>query len=102
MKPAVFQDEAEIELEEAAAWYELHKTGLGREFLLSVKEAIQKICDNPRIGSRFGATRFRYVLVHRFPYVVFYSEGVDTIRVMAVAHNRRRPGYWKNRFFHPS
>jgi toxin ParE1/3/4 len=102
MKPVVFQDEAEAELDEAAAWYERRTAGLGQEFLLSVNEAIRKIRDNPLIGSRFGTTRFRYVLVHRFPYIVFYAETTNVLRVMAVAHGRRRPGYWKNRINNPS
>ena len=54
-------------------------------------------CENPQAGPRFGTTRFHYVLVRRFPYVVFYSEGADAVRIMAVAHGKRRPGYWKHR-----
>ena len=102
MKSVVFQDQATAELDEAAAWYERRKAGLGREFLLSVDEAIHRIRDNPRIGSRYKNTRFRYVLVRRFPYLVFYAESASDVRVMAVAHGRRKPGYWKNRTNTPS
>jgi len=35
--------------------------------------------------------------VARFPYAVLYSIVGDQIRVMAVAHDRRRPFYWSGR-----
>ena len=97
MKPAVFHDQAKTELEETVAWYEERMAGLGREFQSAVENAIQRICENPKAGSRYGTTRFRYLLVRRFPYVIFYSEAKQLVRVMAVAHGRRRPGYWRNR-----
>lgn len=97
MKPAVFHDQAKMELDEALAWYEQRRLGLGRAFQVAVEDAIRRICENPRIGKPYRTTQFHYVLVRRFPYVVFYSEGMDAIRVMAIAHGRRKPGYWKDR-----
>jgi len=97
MKRVVLHDQAKVELDEAAAWYERHKPGLGGEFRAAVEDAVGRIQENPQIGPRFGSTRFRYSLVRRFPYVVFYAEGEEAIRVMAIAHGRRRPGYWKGR-----
>ena len=97
MKPAVFHDWAKAELDEAVGWYERHRAGLGLEFQFSVEETIRRICENPQVGSRYRASKFRYLLVRRFPYVVFYFDGTQTVRVMAVAHGRRKPGYWKNR-----
>ena len=97
MKPVVLHDQAIAELEEAAAWYEQRRSGLDGEFRSAVEQAVQRIRENPQVGSRYGATRFRYVLVRRFPYIVFYSENNQLVRVVAVAHGRRRPGYWMNR-----
>ena len=97
MKPVVLHDQAKAEVEEAAAWYERQRLGLGGKFRVAVEEAIQRIRENPQAGPRYAAARFRYVLVRRFPYVVFYGEGEHAVRVMAVAHGRRKPGYWKSR-----
>ena len=97
MKAAIFHDQAKAELEETVAWYEQRRAGLGREFQLAVENAVQRIRERPEAGSRYGTTRFRYLTVRRFPYVVFYSENEQSVRVMAVAHGRRRPGYWRNR-----
>ena len=99
MKPVVFHDLAFAELDEAATWYEERKRGLGAEFRIAIEDAVQRIQDNPLAGSRYRRTTFRFVLVHRFPYVVFYREGKEAIRLIAVAHGRRRPGYWKKRKF---
>ena len=52
---------------------------------------------NPSLGSRYGTSEVRYFLVRRFPYVVYYSEGEEVVRVIAIAHGRRRPGYWRSR-----
>jgi toxin ParE1/3/4 len=97
MTTAIFHDQARAELEETVAWYEDRKAGLGREFQLAVENAVQRICENPEAGSRYGTTRFRYFMVRRFPYVIFYSESKQLVRVMAITHGRRRPGYWRNR-----
>ena len=99
MKPVVFHDLAVAELDEAAAWYEERKHGLGAEFRVAVEDAVGRMQNNPQAGSRYGRTRFRFVLVRRFPYVVFFTEGEEVIRLMAVAHGRHSPGYWRKRKF---
>jgi hypothetical protein len=35
--------------------------------------------------------------VKRFPYHVIYLEKQNDIRILAIAHDRRKPGYWKSR-----
>ncbi len=97
MKPAVFHDHAMVELDEAAAWYQRRKPGLEGEFLSAVEETVRRICERPEAGTPYATTRFRYLPIRRFPYVVFYSGDAEVIRVMAIAHGRRRPDYWKNR-----
>ena len=97
MKPVVFHDGAVAELREASNWYERQRPGLGMEFRTAVQAAVSRIRQNPRSGARFRDTRFRCLLVRRFPYVVFVAEGERVIRVLAVAHARRRPGYGTER-----
>jgi toxin ParE1/3/4 len=97
VKPVVFHDRAKAELEEAAAWYERRRSGLGGEFRIAVEHSIQRIRENPQVGSSYATTRFRHVFLRRFPYVVFYREDANAIWVVAIAHGRRRPDYWKNR-----
>lgn len=99
-RPLRISDEAETEAEDAAKWYEGKRAGLGDEFLAAVDVAIELIEVNPKIGSRLPGVSgedVRRVLVHRFPYHVVYIELPDRIQVLAVAHERRRPGYWADR-----
>jgi toxin ParE1/3/4 len=97
MRPVVLHDQAKVELDEVSAWYERQRPGLGGAFRSAVEDAVSRIQQNPQIGPHYGSTRFRYCLVPRFPYVVFYAESDEETRVMAIAHGRRRPGYWRSR-----
>ena len=85
MKPVLLHDDAVAELHEAAAWYEQRRTGLGAEFRAAVERAVSGIRGNPQSGTRFRTSRFRYLSVRRFPYVVFFAEGRHATRVLAIA-----------------
>lgn len=96
-----FEDEADGEYREAGRWYEGHRTGLGLEFFDAVDAAISRIVDLPAIGTRVpllpAKLPVRRHAVTRFPYHVVYLETPEQTRILAVAHDRRRPGYWKGR-----
>jgi plasmid stabilization system protein ParE len=98
--PLRISDEADAEMAEAARWYERHRLGLGAEFLAAVDAAVARIEENLRIGSptpRVADEAIRRVFVRRFPYHVVYIELPDRLQILAVAHDRRRPGYWVGR-----
>jgi plasmid stabilization system protein ParE len=97
VKPILLHDDTVAELHEAAAWYEQRRPGLGAEFRAAVERAVSRIRGNPQAGAQFRASRFRYLSVRRFPYVDFCAEGRQAIRVLAIAHSKRRPGYWTRR-----
>lgn len=81
---------------ESAIFYEGKSVGLGSEFLNDVERSIQKICDNPLLGHK-ETERIRRLILVRFPYSIFYLEEDGEILILSVAHQKRRPGYWKNR-----
>jgi plasmid stabilization system protein ParE len=92
--------EAEAELAEAARWYEMHRAGLGTEFLGAVDSAVARIAETPRVGSPVPGVpdeAIRRRAVRRFPYHVVYVELPDRLQILAVAHDRRRPAYWVGR-----
>lgn len=102
MSPRVrFEDEADAEYRHAGRWYEGRRAGLGLEFFDAVDAAIGQIVDLPRSGSRVprvpAELPVRQIAVKRFPYHVIYLETQNDIRILAVAHDRRKPGYWKSR-----
>ena len=91
-----FHPEAEQEFIEAAAYYERNVTGLGERFGNEVRYAIERLLEYPDLGSPIDAD-LRRPLLTRFPYFLIYSFTTDLLRVVAVAHARRRPGYWRSR-----
>lgn len=91
-----FLTPAEIEMTEASNFYEAASSGLGSEFLDEVQRVIELICERPKLG-RLIERRLRQVLLHRFPFKLIYSIETETILILAVAHQRRRPHYWRNR-----
>lgn len=85
------------ELQDAATFYsEKAKAELGLAFIAEFERAANLILENPMLGTIFRGTRRRYIL-RRFPYSVIYQITADELRVVAVAHHRRRPGYWTKR-----
>jgi len=96
-----FEDEADAEYRHAGRWYEGRRANLGIEFFDEVDAAVHRIVEFPRAGTkvpRLAATLpVRRVPVKRFPYHVIYLETPAAIRILAIAHDRRKPGYWKSR-----
>jgi plasmid stabilization system protein ParE len=87
---------ASAELEEAAEYYEVRRANLGQQFIQQVEAALEfvKLFPNgwPRVSERSRRIRTR-----RFPYGVVYQIHADYIRVIAIMHLHRRPGYWLGR-----
>ncbi len=96
MKPVDFDDEARAEFDAAAAYYEAQRAGLGDDFVAEVEQAVQRISQMPQAFSPFGNGGRKCVL-RRFPYTVYFLERDDRVWIAAVAHQRRRPGYWAHR-----
>lgn len=91
-----FHPAAEVELQEAADWYEDHREHLGLEFLAAVRRKVLEVLENPQLWREFHGTR--RVMVGRFPYALVYREITpDEIEIVAVAHFKRRPRYWSRR-----
>ena len=90
--------EAEAELGAAALWYEAKRRGLGADLIAAIDEALEWISANPLASPIWRPDMtFRRHSVRRFPYVVFLTVSDEGIHVLAVAHGKRRPGYWLDR-----
>ena len=90
--------EAEAELANAALWYESKRAGLGADFVAEIDEALEQIAEAPMNFPTWREARpFRRLVVRRFPYLVFFTVSDDVIQILAFAHAKRRPGYWKDR-----
>jgi toxin ParE1/3/4 len=90
--------DAEAELQSAALWYEEKRRGLGIEFVAVVDKALQSVLENPEACPVWRPNRpYRKRSLKRFPYVVFFRIDSATVEIVAVAHAKRRPGYWLDR-----
>ena len=95
MSPPNLLPAALQELVEAIRWYETQTPGLGIEFLNAVNATLRAIGEAPESHAPWSQNhRFRRKVVHRFPYVVFFHVRDSGLEVVAIAHARRRPGYW--------
>lgn len=87
---------AQAELDEAIAWSTELAPGLGEAFLLEALAAIQLINRFPHAWHPL-APQIRRCRLKRFPYSVVYTADGPDVLVLAIAHQHRRPGYWKSR-----
>lgn len=97
-RDAIARKAAEIEIAEAAVWYEEHQPSLGHRFLEAVDQAFEEISERPLAWPVWRAHRpYRKYLVPGFPFAVFYKVDASNVIVVAVAHTHRKPGYWLSR-----
>ena len=91
-----FHPRAELELAEAADYYEARVAGLGVEFISEVERVLALLEELPNIGERLDDRHYR-IAVRRFPHGVIFRRDNSSTLIMAIAHRRRRPNYWMPR-----
>ena len=91
-----FQEAAEREFFLAVEYYEECQSGLGLRFSEEVYATIRRICDHPYAWTAIDS-KTRRCLTNRFPYGVLYQITDHHIRIMAVMHLHKKPGYWESR-----
>lgn len=96
MKPVKYHRHAKDEMVSSALYYEERNDGLGERFLKAVEAAEAAIARRPLSGSLFAAGT-RRIRVKKFPFVLIYKEYPDFIKIFAVAHGSRKPGFWAER-----
>ena len=98
IRPVRVSPPAAVELEAATRWYEQQRPGLGRHFLSAVQDALERIGRLPKAGSSIPVdSEARRALVRGFPYAIVYRVGREAIEIVAFAHAKRRPGFWRDR-----
>jgi plasmid stabilization system protein ParE len=94
--PVIYLAEAQADVDAAYATYEQRNTGLGERFLERLQHRVEAVRSNPEMYAVLH-DGVRAAPLRRFPYVVYYRWGADTVFVMAVLHGHRDPQVWKNR-----
>ena len=89
--------QALVEAEAALDWYAERSSRAPTAFLDEIDKAIKSIQDSPKRWPVFEQDCRRFPLF-RFPYyIVYYEKSDSVIQILAVAHGRRKPGYWRSR-----
>ncbi|WP_194288922.1 MULTISPECIES: type II toxin-antitoxin system RelE/ParE family toxin [unclassified Nocardioides] len=96
----LFEPEARDELRAARDWYEDAQPGLGEDLIVEVETTIERIVRWPELAPRLlvpeRSRPVRRAPLRRFPFGLVYVVIEDTLWVLAVAHSRRRPYYWRD------
>jgi len=93
----VILPQALAELQNATAFYvEQANIELGESFAAEFERSISVVLQHPLVGIVWRGSTRKFPL-RRFPYSIIYQVKPDLLRVVAVAHQSRRPGYWMGR-----
>ncbi len=91
-----FHPEAVAEARAAREWYEARSSEAAKAFISELDEAVEQVAQFPDRWAKYISGTQHYLL-RRFPYVVIYRRKTESVQVIAVAHEKRNPGYWKAR-----
>ena len=94
--PLRLHPSAAAEARGAYRWYRQRNPLLAEIFLMEVEKAMEWIAAAPHSWPQYRGSYRRFVL-GRFPFSVVYQLRDESLEVLAVAHHRRRPGYWQTR-----
>ena len=96
MENFVFHPDVKEDIQSSYYWYQEQAQGLGDDFLAELEISYEIISELPNTWPTFQKS-FRRYLLSRFPYSVIYRKSGKKIFVVAIMHNRRKPGYWHER-----
>jgi len=91
-----FHPGARAELRTARAWYEERSPMSAAALAQEIDQAISQLANAPM---RYPLAEYgtRRLVLPRFPFSIFYRVVTTEIVIVAVAHHKRRPGYWRQR-----
>ncbi len=92
----IFHPDIEHEVKASYEWYQKQAVGLGDDYLNELEKAYQAIVELPDTWPKFQ-NNLRRFLLSKFPFSVIYQFNQETIFIVAVMHNSRKPGYWRER-----
>jgi plasmid stabilization system protein ParE len=97
MAIVLFHPLAAKEYRVAKAWYARRSHRAAQRFRDEVNAALDRVMPFPQSHPSFSAN-IQWIKVRRYPYlVVFQMRSTNVVFVVAVAHGRRKKGYWKRR-----
>jgi toxin ParE2 len=96
VRSARFLKPAEVEVDDAVTYFDEQRPGLGDRFEQDLLATVNFVIEHPLSGKRISESVRKFGL-RTFHYNVIYVIDELDIVIIAVAHHRRRPGYWQSR-----
>jgi len=96
MNNIIFHPDIENEIKASYEWYQGQTIGLGDNFLTELETSFETIIELPDTWPKFQFN-FQRFLLSKFPFSIIYQYKENTIYIVAVMHNSRKPGYWLER-----
>lgn len=93
---ARFLRPAETEVDEAVAYFDEQRAGRGDRFEEDLRNTVEFVTAHPTTGKQITES-VRQFRLSTFRYNIIYVIEAEEIVIVAVAHHRRRPGYWRSR-----
>ena len=94
--PVEFHPLAIEEAREARRWYARRSPDVAEQFMDELDRAVEQVAAAPDRWPTYEHGTRVYQL-QRFPYLLVYLRLGEALQIIAVAHGKRRPGYWKRR-----
>jgi toxin ParE1/3/4 len=91
-----FDPSAQAEYLDALRYYQ-QEGGMGATFEQAVHRGVDFILQHPEASPVVTREGARKRVLGRFPYNLYYTIEGDLVVIRAVAHQKRRPGYWADR-----
>ena len=96
MDDVPFLPAADEDYQDSFNWYLKRSAKAALGFEAAVELGLREISEAPDRWSLLDE-RHRFHLLKRYPYYLVYRVDGGQALIVAVAHGRRRPDYWKNR-----
>jgi hypothetical protein len=96
VKPLGIHPAAEAEIWAELSFYDEKQPGLGAELKREIRLALARIQSHPRAFAA-DPRKVRRCSLHRFPFSLAYRDEPDAIWILALAHHKRGPNYWRDR-----
>ena len=94
MRSLLLRPQAQLDIADAAGWYQDQKAGLGIRFLDEVGRVLSRARMSPHQFPEIESG-IRRGLLQRFPYSVYFSVSAESVEVISVLHQHRHPNTWR-------
>jgi toxin ParE1/3/4 len=91
-----FHPDARAELAAAVMSGASYGVTVGERLRVETMRVVYMLCDFPNIGEPLTPP-YRKFPIENFPFSIIFRSDGDVLRIVAFAHKKKRPGYWRRR-----